>query len=712
MPATAVTITFDLADLIGTPLDGRRTKMWLTTNIENDTIVDTDGDQIRLGSGSATVASDGTGSVSVWVPGATTNPASWQTTFHVDYPDRNARTGRTTVEFGPYTIAAAGDLADLIVEQTLPADQVYDLVTRVETLESTPAVSEWDDLTGEPTPLGAADVALYNLLGDESLAATRVSAEAAAAAADKVDKGGSVGDGQNIRRLRRPTLLIDKMFPTVQHDHQIVHVDETAKIAYSIGQDRRLRKSSWAAVNDAADTFGPRRASSPDASSWAADGVFLRTTAGSLLMEQRDLGTTTNTVLLRSASASDGNVFSTVLTLGAGARFLGPQSVCQDATTGYLYAVEYMTGASLTEANIWRSTDDGASWSVWKAMPRSETDVAGKIRHWHSCRYDSVSQRVYFTAGDTSDDAGIYRVNSAGTDIEAVLLNSQVASTKPGARAVDIMFFPTHIAWPVDGEDPHVRRMARTEIGAGSPVSERIADLNSTGWWTQKAADDGSVWVCSSATEPLGTENDLASHLYAISDNGAQVDEIGAVAMDGNTLGYASLSGLGGGNGGGDTFWLRAHNFQRFPNTTYSAFQMRAKVVWGAAPIIKPPMRQKEIIRESRNGSASLAAGGTLTFAHSRAPFRAMRLQILNLGVKRTSGTGTVAVQIYNVTTGAAIVTYTGGQSWRTDSLTDTTEVYDSVLVSTGAQIEFRLVETGGVAAADALGFVEFGWTF
>lgn len=544
------------------------------------------------------------------------------------------------------------------------------------------------------------------------LPASALSATIAAGVEPKADKGGSHGDGQNVARLRRPTLVIDKMFPYSGHDHQVLCVDETAKRAYSIGQDRRFRRSTWSAVNDAAMTFGPRVSSSPDASSWAADGILLRTSAGSLLMEQRDLGATTGTVLLRSASSSDGGEWTTVLTLGAGARFLGPQSVCQDANTGYLYAVEYMIGASLSVANIHRSTDDGVTWSVWKAMPRSEADTTNAIRHWHSCRYDPVSQRVFFMAGDTSDDAGIYRVNKAGTDIETVVLNSQIDSDKPGARAVDMMFFPTHLAWPVDGEDPHVRRMARDQIGKPSPVTERIAEINSTGWWTQQAADDASVWVCSTATEPIPTATDLASHLYAVSDNGGQVDEIGAVAMDGNTLGYASLSGLAGGGGGGDTFWLRAHNFQTFPNVTYSAFQMRAKVVWGAVPIIKPPARDKEILRESRNGSASLAASGYITFAHSRAPQRAHRLNILNLGFKRTAGTGSVALMVYNVTTSTALVTYKGGQSWRTDSATDTTQVYDAILVGSGDQIEFRLVETGGSATADALGFIEFGWTF
>jgi hypothetical protein len=581
----------------------------------------------------------------------------------------------------------------------------------------TKRVVSWDDEaegTGLPPAVQARlDTVNNATYGPEKMQEV-ISSEAEAPDGVITRRGRSRGDGQNVRNLKRPTLVVDKMFPNAFHDHQIVHVDEAGGFAYSIGQDRRLRKSTWnpSAVSNAADTFGPRRASSPDGSSWAADGVFVRTQAGALLWEQRDLGGTAGTVLVRSTSASDGNAVTTVLTLPAGARFLGPQSLCQDLNTGHLYAVEYMTGTSTTVSNVWRSTDDGATWEVFVAMPRSETDVAGKIRHWHSCRYDPVSQRVYLMAGDTSADAGIYRVNAAGTDLEPVLLNGDVPSPKPVARAVDMMFFPTHIAWPVDGEDPHVHRMARSQIGQPSPETERVANINSTGWWTQRAAADGSAWVCSTATEPLPTNDDLASHLYAVTDNGAQVDEVGAVAMDGNTLGYASLSGLGGGNGGGESFWLRAHNYQMFPNVTYSAFQMRAKLVWGAVPIIKPGRRQKEYVREGRNGSATLTASQAVTFGHTRAPFRARRLQILNLGFKRTSGTGAVSLVVFNVSTGVAIQTYAGGQSWRTDSLTDTTEVFDSILVTGGDQIEFRLVETGGTAGATALGFIEFGWTF
>jgi hypothetical protein len=85
-----------------------------------------------------------------------------------------------------------------------------------------------------------------------------------------------------------------------------------------------------------------------------------------------------------------------------------------------------MTGTTLTIANINRSTDDGATWAAWKSAPRD--DIGSGIRHWHSARYDSVSQRVYFMAGDTGSSAGIYRVNAGGTDIESLPLSGPVNS--------------------------------------------------------------------------------------------------------------------------------------------------------------------------------------------------------------------------------------------------------------------------------------------
>lgn len=118
MALSSVTITLDLSDKVGDDFDQRRTKAWVTTNV--DVVHDTDGNKTRVGSGNGVVAADGVVTWDVWTPGVGANPASWQTTFHVDVPDRNAPGGRKHLAFGPYTITAAANIADLDDEQGVP----------------------------------------------------------------------------------------------------------------------------------------------------------------------------------------------------------------------------------------------------------------------------------------------------------------------------------------------------------------------------------------------------------------------------------------------------------------------------------------------------------------------------------------------------------------------------------------------------------------
>lgn len=116
MALSTATITFDLADWVGDDLDARRTKGWITTNAPDGYVTDTSAGKIRIDDAKVTVNTDGTGSVTVWVPGADANPETWQTTFHFDVP-RNGRRDRKVLTMGPFTITASADLATLIEEQ-------------------------------------------------------------------------------------------------------------------------------------------------------------------------------------------------------------------------------------------------------------------------------------------------------------------------------------------------------------------------------------------------------------------------------------------------------------------------------------------------------------------------------------------------------------------------------------------------------------------
>jgi hypothetical protein len=545
-----------------------------------------------------------------------------------------------------------------------------------------------------------------------------LNATIAAAVEPKANKGGKTKtDGQNVKNLRRPVLVVDSMFPNARVDHQIVWADEALGCAYSIGADKGLRLQTWnpasASVDVGAFSTTPRSFATA-AQTWAPHGLFFRTAAGALLMEQLEAGVTT---LQRSTPASDGIAWTTVMTVPGDVIPLGPGSLVQDEVTGYLYFVQYASGTTLTNIDILRSTDDGVTWAVWKSMPKNNS-ATNTIRHWHGSRYDSISQRVYFTAGDQNDIAGLYRVNADGTDIEPVILNNQISDQFgliAPARSIDIMFFETHIDWGCDGSggQNHIYRMARTEIGKPSPVVEQVAAIDNTSWWAQKVRNDGSMWVCSSSSEIGGGPNPDpgVAHLYAVSNNGATVDEVAAVSMEG-TYGAGSLSPLAGPSGG-DTFWLRAHAYQEFPFRTNSAFQFRARIGFGTVPFIKPRNNRPAVyVPEPRNTVMDLSASQARTFAHTRVPEATKTLFILNMGVKVLTGAAnTVKLQVYNVTTATVVHELSGAyQNWR-HGYTATQENAYKYLLTTGDQIEFRVVEAGATpAAATASAFIEFGF--
>ncbi|WP_147294399.1 hypothetical protein [Arthrobacter sp. RT-1] len=399
---------------------------------------------------------------------------------------------------------------------------------------------------------------------------------------------------------------------------------------------------------------------------------------------------------------------------------LGPGSICQDSVSGHLYFTEYSSGTTLTHINILRSTDDGVTWTVWKSLPKHNS-ANNTIRHWHGSRYDSISKRVYFTAGDQNDIAGLYRANAAGTDIEPVILNKQIRD-KFGliapARSIDIMFFQTHIVWGSDGAggQNHIYRMARDQIGAANPVVEQVAAIDNTSWWAQKVRNDGSMWVCSSSSEiggGDGSEDSGVSHLYAVSDNGGTVDEIAAVSMEG-TYGAGSLSCLSSPGSGGDVFWMRAHAYQEYPFRTNSAFQFRARVGYGAVPLIKPRNSRPIVqVPESRNWEGSLNALQVKKFAHTATPPEVRTLIILNMGVKVLAGkANSVKLQVWNATTGSLIHELSGAhQNWRMSYSASQEYAYKYIL-GANDQVEFQVVETSGASVGSVCAFIEFGYGF
>lgn len=165
MALSDVTVTFNLTQLLGEAFDARRTRAYVKTNVANGTLMDTSTGEIRLGDQKVTVGDDGTGEFTTWAPGADGNPTSWQTSLVVEYP-RTGQRDRTVRTFGPYTITASADLADLEEEQAVPAEYLTQVTDELQTYSDAAASSATAAQTARTGAEAARDEAQALVLSD------------------------------------------------------------------------------------------------------------------------------------------------------------------------------------------------------------------------------------------------------------------------------------------------------------------------------------------------------------------------------------------------------------------------------------------------------------------------------------------------------------------------------------------------------------------
>lgn len=154
MPASTATVTINVKDILGVDYSGRRTPITVRTNIDDETIVEKSSGNLRVGTGRVTMdESSGVATVEVWVPGADTNPASWQTYFDLEYEDRAARAKKRKT-YGPFTITGDVDLGDLIEEQAVPPTYLSQVTQQLDAkvAEAEAAATQARDISNIDTP--------------------------------------------------------------------------------------------------------------------------------------------------------------------------------------------------------------------------------------------------------------------------------------------------------------------------------------------------------------------------------------------------------------------------------------------------------------------------------------------------------------------------------------------------------------------------------
>lgn len=117
-------------------------------------------------------------------------------------------------------------------------------------------------------------------------------------------------------------------------------------------------------------------------------------------------------------STDNGETFQVVMTAESSALWF-----MVEASNGDLYASEYSSGNQDEEEhygyNVWKSTDDGATWSIFYTAPKQSSPGADDgIRHLHILAIDSDDQ-LYLSFGDRTGgyagSGGTYKLNPDGT---------------------------------------------------------------------------------------------------------------------------------------------------------------------------------------------------------------------------------------------------------------------------------------------------------
>lgn len=526
-------------------------------------------------------------------------------------------------------------------------------------------------------------------------------------------------DTSRVKLERKPVLLVDQLAPNANHSNKIVHA--AGDTLWSYGMDFSLRKST-----DKGATWGAALSNSTAAATWAKDGFFYKTSAGTLITTSHPADLSAPKVI-RSV---DGITWTDVIPVKANIDYLGVTNICQDPVTGYLYIAEYVTVTAATQAtwSILRSTDDGATWTTFKTFQRDAAAYpTTAVRHGHAVQWDQFSQRIYFLTGDAEQAAGIYRVNAAGTDIEKVVLNSE---TQGGnlATAVGIMFFPNYLAWGMDQtSDSYILRMNRNQIGAATTTSiEKMGRVQSTTWYTCRVASDGTEWLVAVSNETSVGRVDAAVHIYRVADDAATMDEVLTIPTPNDTtfsraypIGMPIQSGAPEG-----VVWLGTN--VKLPTTTtdnlFRGQQFSAIIGWGAQSALQQTASNRPPFNGTASqstGNISLAASEIRYFGGTEAPTGATRLYIIDAGCTKFSGTGLPFITVYDAT-GSAILKLDDNATnmqWQNRSMRAAKNagtapyVFRSVKVSPGRQIQFR-VDEGAAAAVTCNAYVTYAWGF
>ena len=218
---------------------------------------------------------------------------------------------------------------------------------------------------------------------------------------------------------------------------------------------------------------------------------------------------------------------------------------------------------------ILRSTDDGNTWSVVLSSPG--TDPSGDPGHIHSITFDPYARKLIAfmdRPAITEYGARIYQSDDNGATWS--IIGVVDSNTKP--NFVSPMYFDKYIAWGSDNErNGVISRIRREDFYAGNfDESEDVLKLNDKAYYFTFPIREGA-WLLNTAAEIVGTNGvnavnksidggTYANEILIVSDNGKVIS--GGITTFKNDSILGVMSGVKG--------YFPSYKYDRFNHNGFS----------------------------------------------------------------------------------------------------------------------------------------------
>jgi len=185
-------------------------------------------------------------------------------------------------------------------------------------------------------------------------------------------------------------------------------------------------------------------------------------------------------------------------------RMLTPHSIAEGH--GYVWIGTYNTGSGATTNFIYRSADDGQTWSV--------VNTTSTHRHIHGLGFDPANGKLYVLFGD-SDGDGIWVSADDGVTLAPLC-------TSYACVAIDIAFDPSG-SYAVFGQDHYgsARYIEKLDLATGTPTT--VGDLPYTSF---SALRIGGTYLIGTTRESGESTPDPNLHLFASADGAATFSDV------------------------------------------------------------------------------------------------------------------------------------------------------------------------------------------